>query len=178
MLLNIYLGTTAISWLTLLMVNVAFAGRVKREGYKLINPKISFQEKILLHASNVFKMSIPVYNILNAIVIMYMGDKVLDHLEEELLSRGLLYKPNKESESIEPAKTTEQSEKENKESLEKNNVEVNHEYEMTEPERENDYYYEETISNNESLSRNFEQGAVLKKTRIPKKNSISRRKKN
>ena len=70
MLLNIYLGTTAISWATVFIFSAACEKKLTREGYKFVKEKKSLSEKIATFISNVFKVSIPVYNILNAIVIL------------------------------------------------------------------------------------------------------------
>ena len=93
MLLNIYLGTTAISWATVFIFSAACEKKLTREGYKFVKEKKSLSEKIATFISNVFKVSIPVYNILNAIVILCMGDKLYGYMEDYLLEQGKIYKP-------------------------------------------------------------------------------------
>ena len=93
MLLNIYLGTTAISWATLLIFSVAIANKLEREGYKYIKVKKSFSEKVANFISIVFKCSIPILNILTAIIIICLGDKTYEYVEEKFLEEGKIYKP-------------------------------------------------------------------------------------
>lgn len=93
MLLNIYLGTTAISWATLLIFSVAIANKLEREGYKFVKVKKSFSEKVANFISTVFKCSIPILNILAAIIIICLGDKIYEYVEGEFLEEGKIYKP-------------------------------------------------------------------------------------
>lgn len=93
MLLNIYLGTTAISWATIFIFSTACEKKLKREGYKIVKEKKSLSEKVATFISNAFKCSIPVYNILNTIVILCMGDRVYEYMEDKLLEQGKIYKP-------------------------------------------------------------------------------------
>ncbi len=93
MLLNIYLGTTAISWVIAFIFTAACEIKLKREGYKFVEEKGSILEKVATFISIAFKGSIPVYNILNAIVILCMEDKFYEHMEDKLLEQGKIYKP-------------------------------------------------------------------------------------
>ena len=93
MLLNIYLATTAISWATIFISSAACVKKLKREGYKYIEEKKSISERIMTFISNVFKGSIPVYNILNTIIILCLGDKLYEFVEDKLLEQGKIYKP-------------------------------------------------------------------------------------
>ena len=93
MLLNIYLGTTAISWATIFIFSAACKKKLKREGYKFVKEKKSLSEKVAAFISTAFKGSIPVYNILNTIVILCMGDKLYGYVEDKLLEQGQIYKP-------------------------------------------------------------------------------------
>ena len=93
MLLNIYLGTTAISWATTFIFSAACEKKLKREGYKFVKENKSLSEKVATFISTAFKGSIPVYNILNIIVILYMGDKLYGYMEDKLLEQGKIYKP-------------------------------------------------------------------------------------
>ena len=78
MLLNIYLGTTAISWAVTFIFSNAYDKKIKREGYKFVKEKKTFPEKTASFISTTFILSIPVYNILNAVSILIMPDKYLD----------------------------------------------------------------------------------------------------
>lgn len=93
MLLNIYLGTTAISWATIFIFSAACEKKLKREGYKFVKEKKSLSEKVATFISNAFRGSIPVYNILNTIVILWMGDKFYGYMEDKLLEQGKIYMP-------------------------------------------------------------------------------------
>lgn len=92
MLLNIYLGTTAISWATVFIFSAACEKKLKREGYKIVKENKSLSKKIATFISNAFKCSIPIYNILNTIVILCMGDRVYEYIEDKLLKQGKIYK--------------------------------------------------------------------------------------
>lgn len=93
MLLNIYLGTTAISWATTFIFSTACEKKLKREGYKFVKENKSLSEKVATFISNAFKGSIPVYNILSTIIILCMGDKFYGYIEDKLLEQGKIYKP-------------------------------------------------------------------------------------
>lgn len=93
MLLNIYLGTTAISWAITFIFSAACEKKLKREGYKFVKEKKSLSEKVATFISTAFKGSIPVYNILNTIVMLCMGDKLYGFMEDILLEKGKIYKP-------------------------------------------------------------------------------------
>ena len=93
MLLKIYLVTTAISWATAFIFTAASEKKLKREGYKLVKEKKSLPEKVADFISSVFKGSIPIYNMLNTITILCMGDKVYGYVEDKLLEQGKIYKP-------------------------------------------------------------------------------------
>lgn len=55
--------------------------------------KKSFSEKVANFISTVFKCSIPILNILNAITILCMGDKAYEYIEKKYLEEGKIYKP-------------------------------------------------------------------------------------
>lgn len=101
MLLNIYLATTAISWATYTGFSVAAMIELKKEGYifdeRYISDKDkrSFSEKLISFLSISFKMSIPVLNILTSAALLYNGSKTLETLKNEVIDKGLVFKPNK-----------------------------------------------------------------------------------
>ena len=96
MLLNIYLGTTAISWVITLIFSAACRNKLKREGYKFVKKKKSFPEKTVTFISSAVKGSMPIYNILNTILMLYMGDKIYNYMEDKLLEHGEIYKSDEE----------------------------------------------------------------------------------
>ena len=101
MLLNIYLGTTAISWAVIFIFRAACQKNLKRKGYKFVKKKKSISEKIASFISNAFRGSIPVYNIINAFMLLWMGDKVFEYMEERMLADGEIYMPTEETTSSE-----------------------------------------------------------------------------
>ena len=105
MLLNIYLGTTAISWATVFIFSAACEKKLKREGYKVVKEKKSISEKIASFISIAFKGSIPIHNILNTIAILCMGDKLYEYMEDKLLEQGKIYMPTEEMPSSEETNT-------------------------------------------------------------------------
>lgn len=173
MLLKIYIGTTAVSWAIVFLFNAACEKRLKREGYKYVETNKSFEEKLANFISTAFKGSIPIYNILNSIVILCMGDdKLYKYMEEKLLEQGKIYKPKDEPVNTQTkieTSTLESQTKENEIILtdndkKKNDKKIN---DMTDEER-NDYLEREfgflfedkkTLSN-DSLD---QQGPVLRK---------------
>lgn len=93
MLLNIYLGTTAVSFATTFLYTAAFSKKLKREGYKFVKENKSLLEKFLTFISTVFKCCIPIYNILNAITLLCMGDNAYEYIKIKSLEQGKIYKP-------------------------------------------------------------------------------------
>ena len=167
MLLNIYLGTTAVSWVIAFLFSAACEKKLKREGYKYVETNKSFEEKLAYFISTAFKGSIPIYNILNSIAILCMGDKFYEYMEEKLLEQGKIYKPKDEPVNTQTkieTSTLERKTKENEIILADNDKKIN---DMTDAER-NDYLEREfgflfedkkTLSN-DSLD---QQGPVLRK---------------
>ena len=95
MLLNIYLGTAALNLITVILTSIAVKKRLKREGYVFVKNNKSLAEKIFSYVSIIFKASIPVFNIINTIYILYLGEKVYEIMEEKLLEEDeIIYKPN------------------------------------------------------------------------------------
>ena len=169
MLLNIYIGTTAASWAIVFLFNAACEKKLKRDGYKYVEQNKSFEEKLAYFLSTAFQGSIPIYNILNSIAILCMGDKFYEYMEEKLLEQGKIYKPKDEPENTQTkietsTSTLERKTKENEIILTDNDKKIN---DMTDEER-NDYLEREfgflfedkkTLSN-DSLD---QQGPVLRK---------------
>ena len=169
MLLNVYLGTTVASWVTILIFSTACEKKLKREGYKFVKQKKSFAEKLASFISTLFKSSIPVYNIINAIVIICMVDKFYDYIKDKLLERGIIYMPQDKSVNTQPE--MESTTFENTDTIQKVNVEkkyedMSFEEKMTYLEREKEILLRQKAStSDESLSENLsEQGLTLKRT--------------
>lgn len=101
MLLNIYLGSIAINLATTYIACAACEKKLKREGYKIVEKEKSIPEKILNYISILIKASIPVYNILNTVVILGMGNKFYDYMERKLLECGGIYIPTEKTPSSE-----------------------------------------------------------------------------
>ena len=128
MLLNIYLGTTAISWIVTIIFSIASEKKIKRDGYKFVEEKKSTFEKIASFISMIFKGSIPFYNILNTIAILCAGDKMYDYIEDDLLDKGkIIYMPTEETSINEESKT-------NTEDIEKASIDKKYD-EMTSEEK-------------------------------------------
>ena len=93
MLLNIYLGTIAISGATVFIHSDACAKKLKREGYQVAKDERALPKKIVNCIRAAFLISMPVYNILNTIVIIGMGDNLYEHMKNSLLEQGKIYEP-------------------------------------------------------------------------------------
>ncbi len=85
MLWNIYLGTTAISWIIGITVSIACDNKLKREGYKTIKKEKTLSEKIVSLASTILAGIMPGYNILSAIVGLWMYDTFYEYSKSKLL---------------------------------------------------------------------------------------------
>lgn len=98
MLLNIYLGSLAISWSTLLINSVAYNARLKREGFKFIEKKEeSIPEKIASFISIAFQGSIPLWNIYVAVRVLCNYDKLYEELKNNCLKDGTIIPIEEES---------------------------------------------------------------------------------
>ena len=97
MLLNIYLGTTAISIVVTTTFSLACAKKLERKGYICIKEYKSFAEKIANFMSISFKLLLPIYNIVNAATILFMGDKLYEYAENEALEAGKIFMPEEKN---------------------------------------------------------------------------------
>ena len=92
MLLNLYLGTTAVSWAILGIYTAAMNQRLKRKGYEEVKEEKKLFEVIFDNLSTIFIGCIPVFNIVNSMCMLCAGEKALDHYEKLLLEKGLIRK--------------------------------------------------------------------------------------
>ena len=173
MLLNIYLGTTAVSWAIVFIFSAACEKKFKREGYKIVKQKKSFVEKLASFISTAFEGSIPIYNIINAIAILCMGDKFYEHVVDKLLEEGKIYMPKDEPANIQPEIESSpfENEQSNTDSIQNVNCEKKYEdmsveEKMAYLEREKEMLLRQTASiSDESLSENLgQQGPGLNRT--------------
>lgn len=177
MLLNIYLGTTAVSWATVFIFSAACKKKLKREGYKFVKPKKSFTEKLAIFILIAFN-SIPIYNVINTIAILCMGDKLYEYVEDKLLEEGKIYMPKDEPANKQPEMESSPFEKEqnNTDSIQKVNAEKKYEdmsveEKMAYLERKKEILLRQKASvSDERLSENLgQQGPVLKRTFNPRR---------
>ena len=162
MLLGIYLGTTAISLVTALIFSIATKNKLKRKGYKFIKKEESFSEKLASTTSTTFKMLFPVYNILNAICILWFEDKFYNYMEEELLKSGEIYMDKNKKENDQQGEEI---------SKPNNNIQKNHD-EINSKDVLYEYTNREGLVNlnNHDLTSNLDkQNPILKRTLRPKK---------
>ena len=92
MLLNLYLGSTAVSWAILGVYTVALNQRLKRKGYEEVKEEKKVFEVIVDNLSTIFIGCIPVFNIVNSMCMLCSGEKALDYYEKLLLEKGLIRK--------------------------------------------------------------------------------------
>ena len=177
MLLNIYLGTTAVSWAIAFIFSVVCEKKLKRKGYKFVKPKKSFTERLASFISTAFKGFIPIYNISCIIVILWMGDKYYEHIEKKRLEEGTIYMPKDEPANTQPEMESSPFEKEqNNTGIQEGNAEKKYEdmsveEKMAYLEREKEILLRQKASvSDESLSENLgQQGPVLKRTFNPRR---------
>ncbi len=100
MLLNMYLGTTAISWAIAFTFAVTCNKKLEKKGYKFVEKK-SILENITSFIPVVFKGSIPICNFISAITLLCMWDMFYECLEEGMLANGEIYMPTEETTSSE-----------------------------------------------------------------------------
>lgn len=92
-MLNIYLGTTAISLIVTNLYSRAVVARMMRDGYKVKTRNKSTIERVVDMISLTFKICIPVFNIANTIFLLYIGlDGFYDDMIKKLLKDGTIYK--------------------------------------------------------------------------------------
>jgi len=100
MLLNIYLGTIVFTWITVAVFCQACVNRIKRRGYKFVESKLTFSEKVISFLSSVLPMiiplSIPIFNTGIAITLICDNEKLYEDLENTLLKKGKIYKTTEE----------------------------------------------------------------------------------
>ena len=96
MLLGIYLGTSVVSFATVVIFSKACENKIKRDGYKFV--KRSTSENLVDWLCTIFKSFIPVYNVLNTVILFLSGDKLFNRIEEKLLKEGKIYMPQNEDE--------------------------------------------------------------------------------
>ena len=88
MLLNIYLGTTAISIATVYLYSIAWQKRIEKEGYVFVDKKESFIDKIVKNISTILRLSIPVLNIIPVLTLIFSGDKLYEKMKQSFLYDG------------------------------------------------------------------------------------------
>ena len=96
MLLDAYLFTTAINWIVVLIFSFVGDSRLKKKGYKGVRNEKNFSEWIAWFISTAFKLSIPVYNIINTIFLLCKYDEIFECVECRLLKEGRIYMPNED----------------------------------------------------------------------------------
>ena len=155
-LFYIYLGTTVASYVVCRIFSSACEKNLKRKGYKLVEEKKSFSEKLASFASTTFKSLIPVYNVINAITILCMGEKVYGYIEEKMLERGEIYKPADEL-IIEIDPKMQSSSNDENIIISKANYEKKHEY------RPVVYHQSKSTYDESSYKESREEGPVLRR---------------
>lgn len=98
MLLDIYLVTTIISWITPIIVGKIGVDRLRRKGYKFVDDEESISENIVSWLPQIIESLILVYNILMTIELLSIDiDEAHQRLEANLLGKGKIYMPTEES---------------------------------------------------------------------------------
>ena len=175
MLLNIYLGTTVISWIVTIIFSIASDKKIRRDGYKFVVEKKSVSEKIANLLSTLFWGSIPIYNILNTIFVLFIGDKVYEHVKDDLLDKGkIIYMPTEERSINEESKTN--TEDIEKASIDKKYDEMTLEEKLAYLEQERELLLSQSDALKDQRNQNAtkgnlsknQQGPILKIVREPK----------
>ena len=91
MLLGIYLGTSSVRFATALFYGADLSNKVKRDGYKFV--ELSFSERIINWLKIVFRSRLPIYNVINTVILFCSDDKLFEMAEGKLLEEGKIYKP-------------------------------------------------------------------------------------
>ena len=89
MLLNLYFVTTGISWTVTILFVLATESKLERQGYQFVKKNKTFFEKIISILCTVFKASIPIYNIINSICLLILGEKAIDLVIEHAIEEEL-----------------------------------------------------------------------------------------
>ena len=105
MLFNIYLGTTLISWGTVLLYAKAFSDEVKREGYTTKTEQKSFEEKVAGLLPTIILFSLPVINVVMTTFLIFKKDQLFETIKKDMIKKGELYRIEDELSSKENDKT-------------------------------------------------------------------------
>ena len=92
MLLNIYLGTTAISYIVIPTFVGLYTQRLKKEGYIGRKKSRTILEKITNFMSDICVVSMPGLNILVSLILLMDTDKCYEKVKKSLLEKGDIYK--------------------------------------------------------------------------------------
>ena len=90
-LLGAYIATNIFSYATWTIASASVASGLKREKYEFITKK-TFAENLYTILSNVFVLSIPVFNIFVCSVILLSGDRFYDEMKKDLLKKNRIRK--------------------------------------------------------------------------------------
>ena len=98
MLLNFYVGSVIICFLVTTLCASSFQKRAEREGYKTKENKTSLVEKVYSNLNLLLKMSIPLFNIIVTLAILFKGDEMYEKIKEEGIRTGNLIPTEEEIE--------------------------------------------------------------------------------
>ncbi len=92
MLLGLYLGTTAFSYVVFGLSEIAIRNYANREGYEVVKNNKSLSENIISITSLLLKMSIPVFNIGAALILLMQNEKIFELTVEKAVEKGVMRK--------------------------------------------------------------------------------------
>ena len=99
-MLEAYLITTIISWIGHAGIAFSFYKKMKEMGYEINPPKESFAETAKRRLFNFIKVCLPVYNIVNTVLIITTQKSLFNKVIEEFSKTGLIYMPESKSQNI------------------------------------------------------------------------------
>lgn len=166
MLLELYLATTAISMSVTALAARAGKNYIERKGYKFVKEEKSAAERIVTYLSPLVINSIPVYNIVNSIVVLIKGDKLYDEIGEKLAKEGKIYIPNKEEKKKEQVVKSQSLERKKSNTNNSQKIRTEKKYEDMSLEEKREYLEKQKakIIREEAAIKAKQQGPVLKKT--------------
>ncbi|MBQ7104865.1 MAG: hypothetical protein IJN90_03330 [Bacilli bacterium] len=100
MLATLYIATTISSWIMTGIGVVAFAEKLKNDGYKMIQKEKTKSEKLLDNTRTAFYMLTPGLNFLVGYVLLFKFDEVYKKVMTDFVRDGKIVKNNEESENV------------------------------------------------------------------------------
>ena len=112
MILNIWMGSTAVCWATISLFAVSCKQRILKEGYKPVESNKSLSEKILELLPEMIKASIPVYNVIVTFGVLFASENLYNDIKKTAIEEGWVYKTDEKDIETKKVENTDNSKEE------------------------------------------------------------------